>query len=135
MLPSPANVKLHRTSTTSFEVTWDPPPSYSSRVSGYRVYYSQDANRDLDRWTMMDPGGTHTSAEISGLDQHSAVAVRVRAVATDGRYGNMSEVIVSNGPEYGNYSNGDSTPRCNLIINYIEHKCILTVYQMCSGIK
>ena len=115
-LPAPINVRLHRTSSTSFEVTWDPPSALSSSLSsldpygqhqlpiaGYRVYYSPYADHDLDRWMSMELG-PHTTAEISGLDHHSAVAVQVRARSSDGRYGNLSEVIVSNGPEHGSYS-------------------------------
>lgn len=113
-LGAPVNVQLRRTSSTSLEVTWDPPPHSSSTtsaigqyhqasISGYRIYYSPYANYDLDHWLSMDLFVAHTTAELQSLEPHTTYAVQVRAKSADGRYGNLSEVVVSNKLEHGMY--------------------------------
>jgi Fibronectin type III domain len=109
MLPAPTNVQLRRTSSTSLEVKWDPPgPAHPSTaagyhmpsVTGYRVYYSPFVDHDLDRWSSVEIG-PYTTHDLQGLDPHTVYAVQVRAKWADGRYGNLSEVVVSNRIEHG----------------------------------
>lgn len=88
---------------------WDPPaplhPSIAAghhlpSVAGYRVYYSSFADHDLERWSSVEIG-PYTTHDLQGLDTHTVYAVQVRAKSTEGRYGNLSEVVVSNRIEQG----------------------------------
>ena len=98
---APTNVQLRRTSSTALIVSWDPPPSSpAGSVTGYRVYYSSYADHDLERWLSVEIG-PYTVTELSGLQTHTVYAVRVRAKATDGQLGALSDVVVSNKLEHG----------------------------------
>jgi len=106
VIGQPTNVQLRRTGSTTLDVSWDAPQlpisasPYQPTVASYWVYYSPFADHDLDRWASVELG-PYTSIELTGLDPHTVYAVQVRARSTDGRYGNMSEVVVSNKLEYG----------------------------------
>jgi len=85
------------------EVTWD--PSAYNGIAGYRIYYSDLAlPSDMDQWHRVDVG-PYTVAEVSGLEPHSAYAVRVRAKSVvDARFSNYSDIAYTNrlnqGPSY-----------------------------------
>jgi len=96
--PAPSNVKLRRVSSTALEVAWDSPPL--SGIVGYRIYYNMFAVDDMEKWQSMEIGPYKTT-EISSLEPHTSYAVCVRAKASDGRYSDFSEIIVSNEPESG----------------------------------
>jgi len=94
-IPMPTNVHVRRTSPTSIEVTWD--PSAYNGIAGYRIYYSELAlPSDMDQWRSVDVG-PYTVAEVSGLEPHSAYAVRVRAKSVvDARLSNFSDIAYTN---------------------------------------
>jgi len=101
---APTNVRLRRTSSTALVVSWDPPQAApSASLVGYRVYYSSYADYDLERWLSVEIG-PFTVTELSGLQPHTVYAVRVRAKASDGQLGALSEVVVSNKLEHGQHN-------------------------------
>jgi len=55
---------------------------------------------DLERWLSVEIG-PYTVSKISGLQPHTVYAVRVRAMASDGQVGELSEIVVSNELEHG----------------------------------
>ena len=77
------------------EVTWD--PSAYNGIAGYRIYYSELAlPSDMDQWRSVDVG-PYTVGEVSGLEPHSAYAVRVRAKSVvDARLSNFSDIAYTN---------------------------------------
>jgi hypothetical protein len=90
-LSAPTNVQLRQASATSLVALWDAPASHG--VAGYRVYYSTAGFPDMDRWQSREVG-PFTVAVISELDPHSPYAVRVRVHATDGEYGDFSDIVL-----------------------------------------
>jgi len=94
-LPHPSDVAVRRTSPTTMEVTWRP-VTYSG-IAGYRVYYSRLAlPADMDQWRSLEVG-PYSVAEVTGLEPHSAYAVRVRAKSVvDARLSNFSEIAYTN---------------------------------------
>lgn len=100
-LPTPLNIRLRQTSTTSMEVSWD--ELYAKNpldVLGYRIYYSSTPNANIDKWSFIDIG-PGTSAEVHGLDPSTTYSVRIRARGSDGRFGILSDQVVSNRLDYG----------------------------------
>jgi len=91
--PPPTNIHLRRVSPTAIEVRWDP-PTLTTNIAGYRVYYNMFAVPDMDEWQSVELDTTRLM-EINGLEPHSVYAVRVRSKSKDGRYGNFSEIKVS----------------------------------------
>ena len=93
----PTSVQVQRKSAKTMEVTWDPSPSPGT-VTGYRVYYGMLAlpGNVMDQWQHKDVAGPYTVATISGLDARTSYAVRVQAVAVDGRVSNLSDIAYTN---------------------------------------
>lgn len=100
-LPGPTNLLVRRMSPTAFVASWDPPPI--AGIVGYRVYYDMLPTNEMEKWQSIEIA-SYTLTEISGLEPHSAYAVRVRAKTGDGRYSNFSEPFVTNNIENGSYS-------------------------------
>jgi len=94
-IPTPSDVNVRRTSPTTMEVSWH--ASAYNGVAGYRVYYSELAlPADMDQWRSVDVG-PYTVAEVTGLEPHSAYAVRVRAKSVvDARFSNFSDIAYTN---------------------------------------
>lgn len=90
-LPAPQNVQARRTSATTIEVFWDEP---EIPVSGYRIFYSHFATPNIYAWKQMEIG-PYTVVDLTQLESHSSYAIRVRAKSVEGRYGNISNTIVS----------------------------------------
>ena len=100
-LPTPLNIRLRQTSATSMEVSWDELHGKNPlNVLGYRIYYSSTPNANLDKWSIIDIG-PGTSAEVHGLDPSTTYSVRIRARGSDGRFGILSDQVVSNRLDYG----------------------------------
>jgi len=98
------NIKVRRVSSTAIEVSWD--ASLYENVLGYRVYYHRSASAHLSHWQSVETG-PHTMTEIGGLTANTLYAVRVRAKAADGRYGNFSSVVVLQSHDTGVYKTRD----------------------------
>lgn len=97
-LPGPTNLQVRRISPTALEASWEPPPF--TGISGYRVYYSMHYAAEMEKWQSIEIS-SYTVTEISGLEPHTAYAVRVRAKTADGKYSNFSETAVTNRIESG----------------------------------
>ena len=78
------------------EVSWESP----FPAAGYRVYYNKFAVPDMEKWQSVQIG-PYTVMEINGLEPHTAYAVRVCGMAANGRYGNLSEAIITNQIQQG----------------------------------
>ena len=72
-------------------MTWDEP---DVPVSGYMIYYNPFICPEMYIWRNAEIG-PYTVYTISELEPHSMYAVRVKAKSVDGRYGNLSEVVIS----------------------------------------
>lgn len=92
MPPTPQNVKIRRTSPTTIDVMWNQP---AFPVAGYRVYYNMFALPNMDLWQSIDVG-PYTVAEITGLDPQTIYVVRVQAISTSKRFGNLSASVYTN---------------------------------------
>lgn len=90
--PTPQNVKIRRTSPTTIDVMWNQP---AFPVAGYRVYYNMFALPNMDLWQSIDVG-PYTVAEITGLDPQTIYVVRVQAISTSKRFGNLSASVYTN---------------------------------------
>ena len=49
---------------------------------------------DMEQWQSLEIG-PYTVTDISGLEPHTVYAVCVRAKSIDGRYGNFSEIVIT----------------------------------------
>ena len=98
-LPAPTNVQMRRVSSTAIELSWDPIVAASS-ISGYRIHYNTLAISDMDKWQVVEIG-PFTVVELAGLEPHASYVVRVRAKGADGRYGNFSDMAITNKLESG----------------------------------
>lgn len=92
--PAPINVRVERVTPTAMVVHWDPPTFHNIR--GYRVYYDDEAVDDVDQWQSVEIEGPYTETQIDLLDPLNSYAVRVRAKTAEGRYGELSNIVIVN---------------------------------------
>jgi len=74
------------------EVSWD--ASLYQDVVGYHVYYHTSPSADMADWQSVEIG-PYTVTEVGGLTANTLYAFRVRAKASDGRYGNFTGIVMS----------------------------------------
>ncbi|KOC68734.1 Tyrosine-protein phosphatase Lar [Habropoda laboriosa] len=80
---APRKVQARPLSSTTMVIQWDEPETPNGQVTGYKVYYTTDPNRQMASWEyqMVDNNQLTT---ISDLTQHMIYTIRVQALTSVG---------------------------------------------------
>ncbi|XP_020708528.1 tyrosine-protein phosphatase Lar isoform X5 [Athalia rosae] len=80
---APRNVQVRPLSSSTMVIQWDEPETPNGQVTGYKVYYTTDANQGMASWLsqMVDNNQLTT---ISDLTPHTIYTIRVQALTSVG---------------------------------------------------
>ncbi|XP_063915399.1 tyrosine-protein phosphatase Lar isoform X7 [Zophobas morio] len=80
---SPRNVQVRPLSSSTMVIQWDEPETANGQVTGYKVYYTTDAQQPMSQWESQVVDNNQLTT-ISELTPHTIYTIRVQAFTSVG---------------------------------------------------